>query len=50
MSTIATAHSPLITASAVNDAFRLARELPSIAAPPCPDQSALDVLLSGCTA
>jgi flavorubredoxin len=47
MDTIATAHSPLITQATLDHAFRLARELPSVPAPPCPDQIVLEALLTG---
>jgi flavorubredoxin len=47
MDKIATAHSPLITQATMDRAFHLARELPSVPAPPCPDQVVLETLLSG---
>lgn len=46
MVTIATAHCPLITESHVADAFDIASELPSVPAPPAPDQVFLDAVLS----
>ena len=46
MRTIATAHSPLITEAAVDDAFRILRELPAVPAPPVPDQLVLEMLLT----
>lgn len=45
MTTIATAHSPLITATSVTDAFALLRGLPDVHVPPAPDQTALDTIL-----
>jgi hypothetical protein len=50
MTTIATAHSPLIPESSIDEAFRLLRELPAVPAPPCPDQVVLDAILSGAPA
>ena len=46
MTTIATAHSPLITAGSVADAFALLRDLPNVPVPPAPDQTALDTILA----
>lgn len=46
MSTIATAHSPVITEASVADAFGLLRALPDAPVPPIPDQSVLDTLLA----
>ncbi len=46
MTTIATAHSPLITPGSVEDAFALLRRLPDAAVPPVPDQTALDMVLA----
>jgi flavorubredoxin len=43
--TIATAHSPLIPATHIDEACRILASLPSVDAPPCPDQSALDAVL-----
>jgi hypothetical protein len=42
ITTIATAHSPLITATSVSDAFALLRDLPDVAVPPVPNQAALE--------
>lgn len=50
MSTIATAHSPLITAASVADAFALLRDLPNVPVPPAPDQTVLDTILAAATA
>jgi flavorubredoxin len=47
METIATAHSPLITASSLDRAWELTRELPNVTPPPCPDQAVLEAVLSG---
>jgi hypothetical protein len=47
MTTIATAHSPVIPEESIDDAFALLRALPSIAAPPAPNQDILDAILSG---
>ncbi len=46
MTTIATAHSPLITPGSVEDAFALLRRLPDVAVPPAPDQTTLDMVLA----
>lgn len=46
MTTIATAHSPLITAAAMDDAFALLRGLPDAPVPPAPDQAMLDTALA----
>jgi flavorubredoxin len=46
MTTIATAHSPLITAGSVADAFALLRGLPDVPVPPVPDQAILDAALT----
>ena len=45
ISTIASAHSPVIPSGKIADAFDLIAEMPSIAPPPCPDQSVLDAVL-----
>ncbi|HEX3246379.1 MAG TPA: MBL fold metallo-hydrolase, partial [Chloroflexota bacterium] len=50
MTTLAAAHSPLITGASVAKAFDLARELPLIPPPPMPDQAALTAILSGTAA
>ena len=47
MTTIATAHSPLITPATVADAFSLLSRLPDAMVPPAPDQSVLDAILAG---
>lgn len=45
MSTIASAHSPVIPSGKIDDAYELILEMPSIPPPPCPDQSVLDAVL-----
>lgn len=50
MTAIATTHSPLISAASIDDAFGLLRDLPSVPAPPAPDQTTLDAILRGATA
>lgn len=45
MSTIASAHSPVIPEGSIDAAYELILEMPSIAAPPCPDQSVLDAVV-----
>ena len=50
MTTITSAHSPLITAGSVADAFALLRALPGATVPPAPDQTALDAVLAAVTA
>lgn len=47
MNSIATAHCPVIDGDAVDKAFALTKALPSIPAPPCPDQAVLQAILSG---
>lgn len=47
MTAIATAHSPLISAASIDDAFRLLRDLPAVPAPPAPDQTTLAAILRG---
>lgn len=49
MSTIATAHSPLITAASITDAFALLRDLPDAPVPPAPDQTMLDAAIAAAT-
>jgi len=49
MTTIATAHSPLITTGSLEDAFALLRRLPDAAVPPVPDQTTLDMVLAAAT-
>ena len=46
MTTIATAHSPLITPGSIDDAFALLRAVPDAVAPPAPDQTTLDMILA----
>lgn len=46
MTTIATAHSPLIEGRSVADAFALLRDLPDVPVPPAPEQDALDHILA----
>ncbi len=46
VTTIATAHSPLITPASVGDAFALLRRLPDAAVPPVPDQTTLNMVLA----
>ncbi len=46
MTTIATAHSPLITPGSVEDAFALLRRVPDAGVPPAPDQTVLDMILA----
>ena len=46
MTTIATAHSPLIAGDHVADAFALLQSLPDMPPPPLPDQSLLDAILA----
>ena len=48
-STIAAAHTPLITPASIDDAFALLRRLPSMAPPPVPDQAVLETLLAAAT-
>lgn len=50
MTTIAAAHSPVITGEYVSRAFNLVRDLPLTSAPPLPDQAALSAILSGAAA
>jgi flavorubredoxin len=45
--TIATAHSPLITEPMVDQAFALMRRLPEMAEPPCPDHAVLEAIVTG---
>jgi flavorubredoxin len=49
MTTIATAHSPLIPAAKVAEAFTLLRHLPDVSVPPAPDQSDLVTILAATT-
>jgi flavorubredoxin len=45
--TIATAHSPVISDAQSDKAFQIMRDLPSVPAPPCPDNNVLQAILSG---
>jgi hypothetical protein len=45
MTTITSAHSPVIDGEAVNDAFEMLARLAGTQPPPCPDQSVLEALL-----
>jgi flavorubredoxin len=47
MTTIATAHSPVIPEGSIDEAFMLMRALPTVPAPPAPDQGVLEAILSG---
>ena len=47
MRAIATAHAPLITEETTAKAFEILRALPSVPAPPVPDQVVLEAILSG---
>jgi hypothetical protein len=44
--TIASAHSPLITGTSVDAAFDLLVDLPDVEVPPAPDQAALDAIVA----
>jgi flavorubredoxin len=44
--TIASAHSPLITAPSIDTAFDLLADLPNVDVPPAPDQMVLDAIVS----
>jgi flavorubredoxin len=44
--TIASAHSPLITGASVDTAFDLLVDLPNVEVPPAPDQAVLDAIVS----
>jgi len=44
--TIASAHSPLITGTSVDTAFDLLVDLPNVEVPPAPDQAVLDAIIS----
>ena len=46
ISTIISAHSPLITGSKVAEALATVRALPTVERPPAPDQSVLDLILA----
>lgn len=46
MTSIATAHSPLITPASIDDAFALLRDIPDAPVPPPPDQNVLDTILA----
>ena len=45
--TIATAHSPIINEDMAEQAWKILRSIPSVPAPPCPDQNVLQAILSG---
>lgn len=47
MSTIATAHSPVIPEGSIDGAFAILSALPTVPAPPVPDQTILEAILSG---
>jgi flavorubredoxin len=47
MSSMATAHSPVITGDSIPRAFEITRGLPNVTPPPCPDQSVLEAVLTG---
>ena len=44
--TIATAHSPIITEEMSDKAFQILRDLPSVPAPPCPNNDVLQAILT----
>lgn len=46
ITSIATAHSPLITPDRVDEAFALLRDIPDVPVPPAPDQNVLDTILA----
>jgi hypothetical protein len=46
VTTIASAHSPLITGAWVDRAFDMVVDLPNVEVPPAPDQAALDAIVS----
>jgi flavorubredoxin len=46
MTSIASAHSPLITPASMNDAFVLLRDIPDAEVPPAPNQDVLDTILA----
>jgi flavorubredoxin len=50
MTTIATAHSPIITEQSIAAAYEIACGLPKVEAPPVPDQSVLDAIVGAATA
>jgi flavorubredoxin len=45
--TIVTAHSPVINENTADKAFQILRDLPSVPAPPCPDNNVLQMILAG---
>jgi flavorubredoxin len=45
-STIVSAHSPTIPSSHIKDAYAIARDLPTVTPPPCPDQNVLDEIIA----
>jgi flavorubredoxin len=46
ITSIATAHSPLITPASIEPAFELLRRVPDAVVPPAPDQTTLDMVLA----
>jgi hypothetical protein len=50
MTTIASAHGPLIPGTSIDTAFTLVRDLPHVATPPLPDQGVLDAILADLSA
>lgn len=47
MSTIVTAHSPIINEPSISRVFEITRDLPNLTPPPCPDRAVLDAVLMG---
>jgi flavorubredoxin len=50
MTTIATAHAPVITAQSIDAAYELARSMPTVTPPPAPDQNVLDEIIAATAA
>jgi hypothetical protein len=50
MTTIATAHAPLITAEFIDAAYEIARSLPGVTPPAPPDQNVLDQIIAASAA
>jgi hypothetical protein len=50
MTTIASAHSPLITGESIDAAYDIARTLPTATPPELPDQSVLDEVIAATAA
>ena len=50
MTTIATAHAPLMIGPMIDEGCRILADLPNVPAPPMPDQEMLDAVLSGAPA